>query len=331
MFIHGGGGIGQNYPGSCGDAPGNTYFNPAILHNGTFEKTKGYCTDVFFAQALKWIDSGGKPAQPFFAYIATNAPHAPLHVPRGVRAHATRTRCRRRMRQVLRHDRQHRRQRRPAAGEAQGVGPGARHAGHLHERQRRHRRRARLQRRHARGEGDALAGRHAGAAVRSLARDLDAGRRESAGGCHRSVSHPGRVARAKIPVEVPLDGRSLVPLLERHDAGWADRYLFTHVGRWDKGKAAQSKYSNCRVRNARFSLIRLGPEKNWQLFDLPNDPGEKDNVIDRFPEVARAMESAYEKWWAEILPCLENEDAQPPAVAPYKELFWKQFGGRPTA
>ena len=55
MFIHGGGGIGQSYPGSCGDAPGNTYFSPAILHNGTFEKTDGYCTDVFFAQALKWI------------------------------------------------------------------------------------------------------------------------------------------------------------------------------------------------------------------------------------------------------------------------------------
>ena len=53
MFIHGGGGIGQTYPGSCGDAPGNTYFDPAILHNGTFEKTKGYCTDVFFAQAIE--------------------------------------------------------------------------------------------------------------------------------------------------------------------------------------------------------------------------------------------------------------------------------------
>src|SRR5262245_21931906 len=27
VFIHGGGGIGQTYPGSCGDAPGNTYFD----------------------------------------------------------------------------------------------------------------------------------------------------------------------------------------------------------------------------------------------------------------------------------------------------------------
>src|SRR5262249_53940938 len=79
VFIHGGGGIGQSYPGSCGDAPGNTYFNPAILHNGMFEKTKGYCTDVFFGQALRWIESV-KGKKPFFCYIPTNAPHAPLQV-----------------------------------------------------------------------------------------------------------------------------------------------------------------------------------------------------------------------------------------------------------
>src|SRR5512136_1956389 len=69
MFIHGAGGIGQTYPGSCGDAPGNTYFNPAILHNGRFEKTHGYCTDVFFGQALRWLETV-KGKQPLFAYIA---------------------------------------------------------------------------------------------------------------------------------------------------------------------------------------------------------------------------------------------------------------------
>jgi arylsulfatase A-like enzyme len=67
VFIHGGWGIGQTYPGSCGDAPGNTYFDPAVLHNGVFEKTHGYCTDVFFGQALEWI-RGAKGRQPFFAY-----------------------------------------------------------------------------------------------------------------------------------------------------------------------------------------------------------------------------------------------------------------------
>ena len=80
-FIHGAGGIGQTYAGSCGDAPGNRYFDPVILHNGTFEKTHGYCTDVFFGQAMKWIESIRGEA-PFFCYVPTNAPHAPLDVPR---------------------------------------------------------------------------------------------------------------------------------------------------------------------------------------------------------------------------------------------------------
>jgi hypothetical protein len=49
-FIHGCGGIGQDYPGTCADAPGNTYFDPVIRHNGRFERTHGYCSDVFFGR-----------------------------------------------------------------------------------------------------------------------------------------------------------------------------------------------------------------------------------------------------------------------------------------
>jgi arylsulfatase len=81
VYIHGGGGIGQTYPGSCGDAPGNTNIDPALWHNGKFEKTKGYCTDLFFAQAIKWMDARRTARQPFFAYIPLNAAHAPLVAP----------------------------------------------------------------------------------------------------------------------------------------------------------------------------------------------------------------------------------------------------------
>ena len=66
-FIHGCGGIGQHYPGTCSDAPGNKYFDPTILHNNVFEKTKGYCTDVFFAQSMMWMDKKRHGKQPFFA------------------------------------------------------------------------------------------------------------------------------------------------------------------------------------------------------------------------------------------------------------------------
>jgi Arylsulfatase A and related enzymes len=81
VFIHGCGGIGQEYPGTCSDAPGNTYFNPVIRHNGMFERTQGYCTDVFFAQALTWIEQKKDARTPFFVYLTPNAPHAPLSCP----------------------------------------------------------------------------------------------------------------------------------------------------------------------------------------------------------------------------------------------------------
>ena len=52
MFIHGAGRIGQNYPGAQGAFPGTSYFGPLIKHYDKVIKTKGYCTDVFFQQAL---------------------------------------------------------------------------------------------------------------------------------------------------------------------------------------------------------------------------------------------------------------------------------------
>ena len=81
VYIHGGGGIGQTYPGSCGDAPGNTNINPALWHNGKWVKTTGYCTDLFFNQAIQWMDAKRAAKQPFFAYIPLNAAHGPHVLP----------------------------------------------------------------------------------------------------------------------------------------------------------------------------------------------------------------------------------------------------------
>ena len=80
-FIHGAGGIGQAYNCSCADAPGNKYFDPVVRHNGSFVKTKGFCTDIFFTAALGWIKEKKQENAPFFAYITTNAPHGPFIAP----------------------------------------------------------------------------------------------------------------------------------------------------------------------------------------------------------------------------------------------------------
>ncbi len=57
----------------------NDYFDDTYIHNGRREKYAGYCTDVFFEEATKWINASDD--KPFFAYIALNAAHWPWFVP----------------------------------------------------------------------------------------------------------------------------------------------------------------------------------------------------------------------------------------------------------
>jgi arylsulfatase A-like enzyme len=78
-----GGGIGQP-----SDPPGgSSYFDPVLQHNGRAERHKGYVSDVLTDAAIAFIEAGVRPgpgdgpARPFFAYLAFNAPHAPLEVP----------------------------------------------------------------------------------------------------------------------------------------------------------------------------------------------------------------------------------------------------------
>ncbi|MBI1352814.1 MAG: sulfatase-like hydrolase/transferase [Acidobacteria bacterium] len=68
-----GGGIGQP-----SDPPGSDYFDPILFDNGEQKKYQGYCTDVYFQEATRFIDESGD--KPFFVYLPTNAPHAPYRV-----------------------------------------------------------------------------------------------------------------------------------------------------------------------------------------------------------------------------------------------------------
>ncbi|WP_158264901.1 arylsulfatase [Blastopirellula marina] len=71
-LVHKSGGITQPP-----DQP-NDYFDPLLWQDGQPVKANGYCTDVFFDAALTFIEKN--ESKPFFAYIATNAPHTPLIV-----------------------------------------------------------------------------------------------------------------------------------------------------------------------------------------------------------------------------------------------------------
>lgn len=333
VFIHGCGGIGQDYPGTCSDAPGNTYFNPTIRHNGVFERTQGYCTDVFFAEALQWIEARSRSTTPFFAYITTNAPHAPLMCPeeyqRMYKGKGLPEETEKYFGMVTNID--------DNVGKlmsrlvdwgldrntvlifmTDNGGTGG----------------VRVFNAGMRGaKGTPYQG---GTRVPAFFRWGD---KFQPGDRRQLTAHIdifptlAELAGARIPEGLQLDGRSLVPLLKDARAPWEDRIVFTHVGRWNTGEAAAAKYLRCSMRTARYSMVSSGGNggtaKKWELYDIQADPGEKTNIAEKHPDVVSRLDAAYDRWWDEILPKLENENAVPPAVAPYKALYWKQYGGGP--
>jgi arylsulfatase len=57
---------------------GNDYFDDVYIHNGKEKKFKGYCTDVFFDEAKRFIMESAEENKPFMCYLATNTPHGPF-------------------------------------------------------------------------------------------------------------------------------------------------------------------------------------------------------------------------------------------------------------
>jgi len=328
VFIHGAGGIGQTYPGSCGDAPGNTYFNPALLHNGRFEKTEGYCTDLFFAQALKWLDEKRTEPAPFFAYITPNAAHAPLDCPEAYAKHY---------------------EGKVPANVAKFFGMIENiddNFGKLVEKLREWGLEQNTLVIFMTDNGGTAgtrifnAGMHGakgtayqgGTRVPSFWRwplGFSGGIDVAALTAHIDIFPTlAEITGATLSDDVrrQVEGRSLLPLLKDPKAEWPDRFFVTHVGRWPKGQAAQSKYARSSIRDSRFALV-----DNTELYDLVADPGETKNVLDQNPDEAAKLRSAYDRWWQDVLPCLENEDAIGPKYNPFHERYWKQFGGGPAS
>ena len=332
-FIHGAGGIGQTYAGSCGDAPNNSYFNPAILHNRVFEKTTGYCTDVFFNQALEWIDTQrpkatvqGTDRKPFFAYITPNAPHGPLDCP-------------------PEYEQKYTGQVPPPVAKFYGMISNiddnfGRLLARLNE--------WGLERDtlvifmtdnggtagvkifNAGMRGGKVTPYRGGTRVPAIWRwpaGLPAGVDIPQLTAHLDVLPTfAELAGIKLPDSIKLDGRSLLPLLKDQTSAWPDRYLVTHVGRWERGQAAQAKYSQCSIRNSRYHLVNaVGKGEKWELFDLQNDPEEMKNIIENNTPIADSLRTQFDTWWQEIQPDLVNEMAVGPAINPFKELYWKQF------
>ena len=331
VYIHGAGGIGQTFSGSGGDAPGNTNINPTLWHNDKFVKTKGYCTDLFFDQAIRWMDDQRQQGRPFFAYVSTNAPHAPHVLPEEYYKHYVEhpdvnvalakflgmienidTNFGKLLEQI----------------DEWGIAKntvvlylGSDNGGT--------RGRAIFNAGMRGGKNTSFQG---GTRVPCFVRWPGGGVPENAV-CDAMTAHVdlyptlAELAGAELSLKTQqqLDGRSMVPLLTQPTAKWGDRYLFHHAGRWPKGQAAAFKHTKSAIQNARFTLVN-----NEFLYDLEADPGERVNVIDQHPEVVAEFRAVYDKWWGGVQGYMVNEDAVGPDINPFQEMYYEQFGGSPT-
>lgn len=327
-FTHGAGGIGQKYPGSCADFPPNRekkglYFDNVLLHNETIVQTKGYCADVFFQAALGWIKKEHDAGQPFFAFVSSNTPHAPLIAPDA------------NLQRVVDRHPEIPKNRAGLYGMIENLDD---NFGLMMRK---------LE------EWDALDNTliifttDNGAPHKQGSTDFNAGYKSGKGtpyegGVHvpafwywKNVLPQGKevnaltahidlfktfcdLAGATIPADIqPLDGRSLVPLLENPNAEWEDRMLFTHRGRWDKGVKPERDI-NWAVRTQRWRLV------GSELYDIAHDPFESKDVSAEHPEICGQLKRAYLKWWDETRPLMINEDRECKVDEPLAVRYYKQ-------
>ena len=339
VLIHGAGGIGQSYEGSCGDFPPNQqnrYFDNVLLHNKTIVQTKGFCTDVFFQAALGWIKQQHTAGHSYFVYIAPNAPHSPYIAPEKYKKRwledgwDEKTAGRYGMIENI-DDNFGLLMDKLAEWNAleNTVIIFLTDNGQSYRSGKRNGKATPLYNAHFRsGKGSVYeGGTHVpafwywkgvlgeGVDIPALTAHID---------LYRTLCD---LAGADVPDNIQdIDGRSLLPLLEDPGAEWADRNLFIHKGRWKKGADPnESRYESCAIRTSRWRMVRPSERDEFELYDISRDPFEKSDVARQHPEVVEELKAAYDQWWEETVPLMVNEnrpyaEANPQAVRYHKQL-----------
>lgn len=343
VFIHGAGGIGQAYAGSCADVPDNKYFDPIIKHNGTFVKTKGFCTDVLFKQALSWIKTISNEDEPFFAYIATNAPHGPFIAPEKYKEKFIKQNYPEKAQGFY--------------GMIENIDD---NLGIL------------MEKLDSWGIVDNTIlifmsdnGKTWGGHNNIHGETYNAGMKGFKGSAHEGgtrvpffIRWPNEFnANEKVDVllnhydilptlaeiagieisDLPdLDGHSFLPYLRNTAHKTKDRYRFVHGGRWplnpnnannQKGSEPwlgtvqssnpdSSIYKNCAIRNERYRFVN-----NKELYDVISDPGQKQDIANQHQEVIVEMRKVYEQWWTMVKPFMVNENV----LLAKEKPFWIEY------
>ena len=295
-----GGGVGQSP-----DFWGNDYFDDTFFRNGKPEKQQGYCTDVWFSQALHFIQNN--KSQPFFCYIATNAPHGPYNVdPKYSQQYNGNQLIPNKdfygMISNIDENLGHLRNELEKLGIADNTilifmtdngtaaGVNTDNQGYVNI-----------------GYGAGMRGKKGS--------EYEGGHRVPffvywknggivGGKDEERLAFAPDVAPTildlcgiKIKVEDQFDGVSLKPLLKDNPAEWPDRILIVDTQRDEKMK----KWKNSAVMSQQWRLIN-----GTELYQIGCDPEQRTNAASKYPQVVSRMRNAYETWWKGIEPSNEE-------------------------
>ena len=301
----------------------DNYFDPKLEHNGRMVQTRGFITDVITDYALGFIEQ--QRNRPFFCYLPYNAPHTPHQVPdryfdkyiaRGLDTRAA-----------------------AIYGMVENID---RNVGRLLEKL---------------DEMD-LADRTIVIFLSDNGPEgpegsrYNAGMRGMKGTVHEGgmrvplfVRWPGQfkadtvvepiaahvdllptiaeLCGVKKPETLPLDGRSLVPLLTGQAGDCPDRMIFARTSGWrsvlsfNEPVVRDLHTLGKTVRTQRWRAVNTG--EGWQLYDMANDPSEKQDVAADHPQTVQRLAAAYARWFADV--------TQEPIVRPPIPVGYRQ---RPT-
>jgi arylsulfatase A-like enzyme len=294
VVTHGGGGVGQTP-----DYWGNNYRDDVYSVDGAWTPFEGYCTDIWFREALAFIERHRD--RPFFCYLSTNAPHSPYIVDNSYSDPY--------VEQVETQDRAN------FYGMITNIDA---NLGLLREKL------------DAWGLSDNTIlifmtdnGTSGGAATdddQFVVSGYNAGMRGikgseyegghrvplfihwPAGGLSSGRDLPVLTANVDMmptllamcgidPGEHTFDGRNLLPLILDEGVPWPDRVLVTDSQR----VAYPIKWRKSSTMTQRWRLIN-----GQELYDVQKDPEQRQDVAAAHPDVVERLQAGYERWWDKV-------------------------------
>lgn len=283
VLIHGGGGVGQGP-----DYWGNDYFDDTYFHNGRPVKFEGYCTDIWFDGAMKFIETNKD--RPFFCYIPTNAAHGPYNVA----------------------DKYSKPYRDKGLNKSQADFYGM--ITNIDENMSRL-----MSRLEELGLEDntilifltdnGTSGSYGGGMRGKKGSEYEGGHRVPCfirwpdGGMTGGIDIDRLTAHIdllptlielcglKKPGGVKFDGDSIVRLLRRNDKDWPERILITDSQRIEHPE----KWRKSAVMMDRWRLIN-----GKELYDIKADPAQKNDIAGSGPQTVQKLRKIYEDWWEDV-------------------------------